>query len=91
MEVSDLLDKIREEIVRELEIPSARVSDSASLRKEYGMDSVAAVTIVFRLENELGLEIDIKKLAGIDTIDQLRALLVKELSEKERHCLKEHG
>jgi len=91
MEVSELLDKIRQEIVRELEITDEVLSDSASLREAYGMDSVAAVTIVFRLENELGLEIDIKKLAGIDTIEQLRALLVKELSEKERHCLKEHG
>jgi acyl carrier protein len=91
MEVSALLQKIREEIARELEVPIETLSDSASLREAYGMDSVAAVTIVFRLENELGLEIDVKKLAGINTIDQLRVLIAKELFDKDRHCLKEHG
>ena len=91
MEVSALLQKIREEIARQLEVPIETLSDTASLREAYGMDSVAAVTIVFRLEHELGLEIDIKKLAGINTIDQLRVLIAKELSDKERHCLKEHG
>ena len=91
MELSDLLQKIRDEIVRELEVPPETLVDDASLRKTYGLDSVAAVTIVFRLENELGLDIDVRKLAGVDTIDQLRDLLETELAEKERHCLKEHG
>jgi acyl carrier protein len=33
------------------------------------------VNIVFALETELGVEIDIRRLAGIDSIDDLKRLL----------------
>jgi acyl carrier protein len=90
MEQLQLLKRIRDEIIQELEIRSEDLRDTASLRS-YGMDSVAAVTIVFRLEAELGVEIDIRKLAGVDTIDELKAVIDREISENERHCLKGHG
>jgi acyl carrier protein len=90
MEALYLLQKIREQIVRELEVEPEDLRDTVSLRS-YGMDSVAAVTIIFRLESALGIEIDIRKLAGVDTIDDLKAVIERELSENERHCLKGRG
>jgi acyl carrier protein len=75
MDPEPLLRKIRAAISHELEIPVESLTDDASLREEYGLDSVAAVNIVFALETELGVEIDIRRLAGIDSIDDLKRLL----------------
>ena len=75
MEPEVLLDKIRETISRELEIPASSLVDNASLRHQYGLDSVAAVNIVFALETQLGIEIDIRELAKVDSISELRNLL----------------
>ena len=91
MLVTELLQRIREAIARELEIPLESLLDDVSLRQGYGLDSVAAVNIVFRLENDLAFDIDIRKLAGIDTINQLKELVARELSVKEDLCSKEHG
>jgi acyl carrier protein len=70
-----LLRRIREAVCRELELPEHGLVDSASLKRDYGLDSVAAVNITFALESELGIPIDIRRLAGVDSIDDLRRLL----------------
>jgi acyl carrier protein len=75
MEPEVLLDTIRETISRELEIPISSLVDDASLRQQYGLDSVAAVNIVFALETQLGIYIDIRELANLDSISELRKLL----------------
>ena len=75
MEPEVLLNKIREAISRELEIPTSSLADDASLRNQYGLDSVAAVNIVFALETQLDIAIDIRKLANVDSIAELRNLL----------------
>ena len=80
MSHESLLQHIREAVCRELELPAKDLVDSASLRRDYGLDSVAAVNITFALETELGIAIDIKHLVGVDSIDDLRHLLAQHLS-----------
>jgi acyl carrier protein len=58
MNRESLLQRIREAVCRELELPLEALIDSASLRRDYGLDSVAAVNITFALESELGIAID---------------------------------
>ena len=78
-----LLQRIREAVCRELELPVRDLVDTASLRRDYGLDSVAAVNITFALESELGIPIDIKRLVGVDSIDDLRQLLSQYVSVLE--------
>jgi acyl carrier protein len=85
MEIERVLNKIREAISRELEIEPGGLRDHASLRKNYGLDSVAAVNIIFFLEKELGIEIDIRHFAGIDSIDDLKRLLAKGFGSEGEH------
>jgi acyl carrier protein len=75
MEPEVLLDRIRDAISRELEVPVSSLTENASLRNQYGLDSVAAVNIVFALETQLDIAIDIRKLASVDSIAELRDLL----------------
>jgi len=83
MNHESLLQHIREAVCRELELPLENLVDSASLRKDYGLDSVAAVNIAFALESELGIAIDVKHLVGIDSIDDLRHLLLQHVLPHE--------
>jgi acyl carrier protein len=78
MDLQTLLHKIRAAISTELEIDSGRLSDYASLRRDYGLDSVAAVNILFALESDLEVSIDIKRFAGADSIEDLRRLLAPQ-------------
>jgi acyl carrier protein len=67
---------VRQVIAEELEIPSESLRNDRSLRDEYGLDSVAAVNIIFALESHLGLTIDVRQLASVDSIDDLKDLLL---------------
>ena len=75
MTTEQLVSLIRSTIADELEIPVTSLSDEGSLRMDYGLDSVAAVNIVFALETKLGLQIDIKRFAAIDSIRELSQIL----------------
>ena len=85
MEPEAVIQKIRSVISQELEVDLASLLDNASLREEYGLDSVAAVNIIFALEKDLGLEIDTKQLAHVDSIDDLRVLVVAQFGEKNNN------
>jgi acyl carrier protein len=85
MNMEPLLQKVREAISRELEIDPQSLADDASLRTEYGLDSVAAVSIIFFLEKELGVEIDLKAFVGVDSINDLKLLLIRDFGKKGEH------
>lgn len=72
-----VIDAVRKAISRELEIDPAELRDDASLRRQYHLDSVAAVNIIFDLERALDIDIDVRTLAGIDSIDDLKALVAE--------------
>jgi acyl carrier protein len=85
MEPEAVIHKIRSVISQELEVDLSSLLDNASLRKEYGLDSVAAVNIIFALEKDLGLEIDTRQLAHVDTIDDLKVLVAAQFGEKSKN------
>lgn len=78
MTSDELIAIVREVIAEELEIPLDSLSESRSLRLDYGLDSVAAVNVAFALETRLGIEIDIMQFASVDSIRDLRLLLGKQ-------------
>ena len=75
-----LIETIRRIIATELELPVESLDDSASLREAYGLDSVAAVNVIFALENTFGVAIDIRKIAAIRSINDLKSALSEDES-----------
>lgn len=75
MDTNRLLDSIRQIVSRELDIPLDQFNDRASLRLDYGMDSVAAVNIVFAIELELSIQIPDQRILAVDCILDLHRLL----------------
>lgn len=68
----NILDLVRRVITIELEIPVDGFDDHASLRRQYELDSVAAINILFALEREFDMEIDTAAIAGVDSASQIR-------------------
>jgi len=81
-------------IATELQIPIANVVRGVSLRKTLGMDSVAAVNIIFALEEEFGMHVPETELEHIDTVDAILALLdrlVGDAAQQPRRFATETG
>lgn len=77
MKPEDIMKIARRAIADELEIHGDSLLDDASLRGEYGLDSVAAVNIIFAIESLLEVSLDPSDFAHIDSINDLRQAIYK--------------
>lgn len=74
--VDDIGAKIREIISVELRIDEARVRATARLRADLGMDSVAALNILFAAEETFGIEgIEVAEIATVTTVADVESLV----------------
>ena len=68
--------KVREIISIELRIDESRIRDSARLRADLGMDSVAALNILFAAEEAFGIEgIEVSEIATVTTVADVESLV----------------
>ncbi|MCC6849965.1 MAG: acyl carrier protein [Deltaproteobacteria bacterium] len=68
--------KVRGIIAVELQHEVERVVPTARLRQDLGMDSVAALNILFAAEETFGIEaIDVTELAPVSTVADVEALV----------------
>jgi acyl carrier protein len=77
MDPDALVELVTKVVAEELEIPLGSLRETGSLRNDYGLDSVAAVNIIFALETKLGVTVDMRELASVDSIQDIRELLSK--------------
>jgi len=68
-------ERVRQIIADELQRPYNDVRSGASLRKDLGMDSVAAINIVFAIEDTFGVHVPEAELEEVDDMDQIIALV----------------
>ena len=74
--MDDFAAKIREIISVELRIDEAQVRGSARLRTDLGMDSVAALNILFAAEEAFGIEgIEVSEIATVTTVADVESLV----------------
>lgn len=74
--MDDLVERIRDIIAVELQVDRDRVVPTALLRGDLGMDSIAALNILFAAEETFGLpSIDVKSLADVTTVGEAEAFL----------------
>lgn len=68
-------DRVRQIIADELQRAPGEVRSGTSLRKELGMDSVAAINIVFAIEDTFGVHVPESELEDVDDMDQIIRLV----------------
>lgn len=74
-------DRVRRIIADELQRPYGDVRSGASLRKDLGMDSVAAINIVFAIEDSFGVHVPETELEEVDDMDQIIELVEQYTSK----------
>lgn len=62
-------------IAIELETSEEEVRAAASLRSDLGMDSIAAANVLFSLEEELGVELDLDEVETLDSVADIAGLV----------------
>ena len=74
--MESLSGRIRDIIAVELQIDRDKVVPTALLRGDLGMDSIAALNILFAAEEAFGLpSIDVKELVNVNTVHEVEAFL----------------
>jgi acyl carrier protein len=74
-------ERIRDIIAVELQLDPSEVQPRAQLRADLGMDSVAALNILFGIEEAFGLAaIDVTKLANVTTVEDVEALARQQIA-----------
>ena len=74
-------EQVRRIIAVELQRSTSDVCSGASLRKDLGMDSVAAINIVFAIEDVFGVHVPETEFEHIDDIDEIVRLLAQYQSK----------
>lgn len=73
--MDELSERIRDIIAVELQVDRSKIVPTALLRGDLGMDSVAALNILFGVEEAFGLAaIDVTKLAKVATVEDVEVL-----------------
>jgi acyl carrier protein len=79
-----LLDFLRRVMAKEFEIEAAEVRPEAHLVDDLGLDSVDAMVMALRLEEETGLELSDDELKGLETVASVVALVQQRLAAHSR-------
>ena len=75
-------EKIREILAIELRIDEGNIRPSARLRVDLGMDSVAALNILFAAEEAFGISgIEVGEIAAVVTVDDVEALVRRYVAQ----------
>ena len=71
----ELLEYLRRVFEKEFEIPQPQVTLAARLVEDLELDSLDAVVLAMRVEEETGLELDENEFKALDTVASLVALV----------------
>jgi acyl carrier protein len=72
---AETLEKITRLIAIEMNVPEEVVRKAGSLRKELGMDSVAAASLLFAIEEEFSILLDLTNVEDVDSPTELASLV----------------
>jgi len=78
----ELLELLRRVFEKEFEIPQEQVTPAARLVEDLELDSLDAVVLALRVEEETGLDLDEDELKALDTVASLVALVQRCLREQ---------
>ncbi len=78
--MDDLLDRLQSIIAIELQVDPASVRPSSSLREDLGMDSIAALNILFAAQIEFGIgDVAESEIPGLVTVADAETLIRRYL------------
>ena len=79
--MSELTEKIHAILTEDFELPAEALTEDANLREDLGLDSLDAVDLANRLEEQTGIKIALRTLGELDTLRDMYALVEKLANE----------
>ena len=70
LNLSDVLEKVREHLSTELEVPLDQISESTRMREDLDADSLDLYELVMELEDTYGISVSEEEAADIETVAQ---------------------
>jgi acyl carrier protein len=67
---SDVLEKVRDHLSTELEVPLDQISESTRMREDLDADSLDLYELVMELEDTYGISVSEEEAADIETVAQ---------------------
>ncbi|MFC0435596.1 acyl carrier protein [Kutzneria buriramensis] len=84
MQTDELRIRIREIIAQELELEPEEFTDTGHFVDDYDADSLSLITVVARIEKELGVLVPKAALPEMTTLDSALAVVLAHSAESER-------
>jgi acyl carrier protein len=82
MSPDQVFDRVRAMLVSEFEVPEDQVTPAADLGRDLDLDSIDAVTLASRLEEETGLSLTEEELKSMRTVQQVTDWMSSRLEER---------
>ena len=79
--MSSVSEQINAILIADFELPAESLTPDADLRDDLGLDSLDAVDLASKLEEQRGIQIETQALLELNTLGDVYAL-VKELANK---------
>jgi len=79
--MSRIEDQINAILIEEFELPEESLTPDADLRDDLGLDSLDAIDLARKLEEQRGIQIDTQALVELNTLGDVYALVTKLSSE----------
>jgi acyl carrier protein len=61
--------------------PPADLKDDHRLRQDLGLDSLSLTEMAFKMDEVLGVSIEVREVAGIETVGDLKAFIIGKLDQ----------
>ena len=69
-------------LATELGVSAAKVRAARSLKKELGMDSIAAANVLFALEETFGVDLELDGADRLDSVDDIAAVVKRLIARR---------
>jgi acyl carrier protein len=79
MQREEIIGKLREALAKVLDAPPAAIGPHSRLREDLGLDSFAALEMLFELEDQVGVKITREEASGLVTVEDVVSLIASLL------------
>jgi acyl carrier protein len=59
--------------------PPAELADGLRLNQDIGLDSLSLTEMAFKMDDLFGIDIEIREIAGVETVGDLKAFILRKL------------
>jgi acyl carrier protein len=80
MQNDEIISKINQLLVEEIEIEESQINPAADLKKDLGIDSLDFVDLFVIVENNFGFKMKAEEMADVKTLQDFYSYIIKRIN-----------